>query len=448
MNRSLNPPLQWQPAVESYGDFIATRGRKLTLRAMLMVVAVWLSTIVLHEIDVGGAWLSLENSTWLLIGVWLTCFAGSFWLSLSHYRASGLAPVAPPPDTWWSKWVIVYSLVAAVGAALVIYDFAILRGYGFATSVVAIRAEEGTAMLKGFKQGSPISGLGRLMIPAMMIAFMMAASGWKRLDGRARFTLVASSLLTLSEQMLFEGGRFFITALFVVVIVCYFLKPPAHTGPSGRNLPIKRIALAVVILMSFFAYVFVDRILDRGDFFWSAYLGLSKDYDIYVDPETVNRFEGPFGGLWFSVCMLWLYATQGFNELDNLLSVHYFNHAYGLYQVPHASNIAALVFGVDLYYDLMANLPNVGTYYTFYGANYIDFGNVGALLSAIVLGFFTARGVLGFTYGRWDTFSLIGPMFLVICFFTPAVSLVTNLWPAMFWAVLAGTGARAFAART
>jgi hypothetical protein len=131
-----------------------------------------------------------------------------------------------------------------------------------------------------------------------------------------------------------------------------------------------------------------------------------------------------------------------------VLAVQYFTHAYGLYQVPHASNIAALVFGIDLYYDLMANLPNYGTYYTFYGANYIDFGNVGALLSAIVLGLLTARGVLGFSYGRLDTFSLIGPMLLVICFFTPAVSLVTNLWPAMFWAALAGAGASTFAPRS
>ena len=422
-------------------NMIIARALRITLRCQLLVAAVWMATVVLHEIEIGGEWLPLQTKTWMLLIAWNVLFQLAFYVTVNHYRQQPLLPRSLPNDAWWNGWVYALSFISAGGALLVVYDFAILRGYGFATSVAAIRVEEAIATARGLRGGSPISGLGRLMIPAMVPAFMIATIRWKQLSADARFILTVSAFITLGEQIFFEGGRFFIATVATTILVCYFAAPGRAFNPKRkRRLPVVRMAIGGAFLLSFFSYVFMDRVLDRGDFFWSAYLGLVKDFTIYVDPEITGRFEGPMGGIWFSVSMFWIYITHPLNELDTLVTTTsaFFSHAGGLYQVPHMAPIASLVFGVDLEYDLAVNLPNVGTYLTFYGANYVDFGHFGAMSSALILGVLTARGMMGFSVGRLDALSIIGPPMLIIALFTPIVSLVTTLWPSMLWAIAVG----------
>lgn len=414
---------------------------------MLITLYGWAGVVLLHQLDLGGHWDYVTFKTWALLGGWLACFTLSFWLVLQHLRVRPLPELLAPPDRWWNFWTLTLAAIGAVGALLVMYDFSILRGYGFGAGAAAIRAEETDALLRGAAQGgSVVSGLGRLMIPAAFVATMLLTMRWSLLTNVTRLVVVTSLTIIIGEQVLFEGGRFFLTATILTAILCYFMFPGLHDGlgraARKKRIPYIRIGLAMVVLMSFFTYVFVDRILQRGDFFWSAYQTFASNYAIDVDYETVSRFEGVFGPLWFSVSMLWLYATQGINELDLLLSMQYFNHAHGLYQVPHIGQIAQVVFGVDIRYDLIANLPTVGTYATFYGSNFIDFGNVGAMISALLLGSLTARGVTGFALGRLDALSLIGPILLALCLFSPVISILTNLWPAMVWAVVVGINAR------
>ena len=415
------------------------RAQRVVNRCLQIVLLIWFATVFLHQTNFGGSWDPVAWQTWALLGAWLLCFTLAFWVVALLYRnRPDLKPTAV--DQSLLNWTIsALAIVGAVGATLIIYDFAVLRGYGFASSVVAIRVEEATDALRGISQSSAVSGVGRLTIPAIMPAYLLAVYRWNQVSVVTRVILAVSSLITLGEQMLFEGGRFFITAIAVTIVICYFVRPAAEgVRAPKRKIPYIRLGILAAILLSFFAYVFVDRILERGDFFWSAYLSFAGAYAIDVDYGTIGRFEGPLGPIWFSASMLWLYITQGISELDLLLSIPYFEHANGFYQLPQVAQIAEVLFGLDWRYDIVANLPKIGTYPTFYGSNFIDFGNIGAVLSGAVLGGASSRALFGFALGRLDPISLLAPILFTICLFTSVVSLITMLWPAIFWVVGAG----------
>ncbi len=193
-----------------------------------------------------------------------------------------------------------------------------------------------------------------------------------------------------------------------------------------------------MVLLSFFAYVFIDRVMDRGDFFATAYLQLASSFQISPYYDQLHRFEGPLGGLWFSVCMLWLYATQGINELDLILNQPYLAHAHGLYQMPHIGQALLMLTGIDLRYDALANLPTYGSYATFYGHSYVDFGNGGSIVQAMVMGYFTGKGVLNLSQGQAGPLAMASPILFTLCLFSPVISLVPTIWPAIFWAVVSG----------
>jgi hypothetical protein len=439
-----SPSLAWAGPQPSRAG-IGLRAQKIALRCLLVTLFAWFTTVTLHELDLGGSWDHVSFRTWALLFAWVAGFAVAFWLTLAHFRIRPVAIVTAPPASWWNAWVVALTLAAMFGATLVVYDFAWLRGYGFGTAAAAIRVEETQAVLQGVSRSSAVSGVGRLLIPAILVALILAVCRWRELTMVTRLVLAGGLVLLIAEQILFEGGRFFIIMSAAITIFSYFVCPPVGGAPGRRlrkRIPYIRLAVLGVVLMSFVSYVFVERILNAGDFFWSAYLHFASNFAIDVNYETVDRFDGPLGPLWFSICLMWLYVTQGINELDTLLQLQYFNHAYGLYQVPHVGQFALVMLGVDIRYDLVANLPTVGTYATFYGSNFIDFGNVGAILSGILLAVATARGVLGFALGRVDTLSLLGPIFFILCLFSPIISLVTNLWPAMAWVVVVGITAR------
>lgn len=418
----------------------ADKARSATRLCLWAVLSAWALVLVLHEIPIGGTWLPVAISTWVYLISWVGLFAVAFVASNITFIVKPLLPAEEMAQARISLPVIILTMTSLVGALLVVFEFVVIRGYGFTTSAAEIRVSEVTAAIQGTSVQSSISGAGRLMIPAILPALIIAVANFRFTNQPARAALAIAIPIILYEQIAFEGGRILLASTFIIVVVSYLLG--AARDNKSRRSPIRRIpyfrfGIIAAVLLYFFIYVFIDRILERGDFFWSSYKSFSADFYIFVGTDTIARFEGFFGPFWFGMSMLWLYVTQGVNELDLLLSSQNIPNSFGLYQFPQVSPIASILFGTDLSYDFFNILPNTGTYLTIFGANYLDFGFVGAFLSALLLGALTARSVTIFTLGKLSGLAICGPIFFAVALFSPVISAVTTVWPAIAWAFAA-----------
>ena len=449
MNERLSNPATYRQPSISQRRAAAGRERTLASSSVAIVFIAWVVTVLLHEVNVGGHWDFVTVSTWLLIAAWVAAFTLGGALGTQAGARSTSENRSPATETI-GKWMLILCGLTIVGVVLFVFDFAILRGYGFTTAAATIRLEEVQAAVGGTTTSSPISGVGRLFIPAFMSACVLFAMFRERLAQPITLVFYVTVVLTFTEQFLFEGGRWFVTTTVVAVLLTLVLRRGTSNQKSAlvvRRLPILRLIAVAGLLLSFFAYVFVERVVQRSDYFATAYMQLASSYRLTINYDQLSWFEGPLGGLWFSICMLWLYATQGFNELDLILQQRYLEHAYGLYQVPHIGQVVLLLTGLDIRYDVLANLPTYGSYATFYGHSYIDFGNMGSIVFAFVLGYFMSRAVRGFAAGRLSMLSMSAPALVTLSIFSPIISLVPTLWPALVWLAITGTALGRSAAR-
>lgn len=400
---------------------------------------------ILHEMNIGGEWDPVSILTWGWLGLWVATLSAAYLLSGAGRGAPRPAGQKMRIPAHIDRWMIAFCGVVAVGIGLFVFDFAILRGYGFSTAAAAIRTEEVNAALSGTARSSAFSGIGRLLIPAFLPTTVITVLYWRHLKTATRLIFLATAFTTVLQQLLFEGGRFFIASTAVTVVTAYLIFPPVnphHRIARKRKIPFIRLALLSMVMLSFFAYVFITRALERGDYFATAYLQLASSFDVTPNYSQMSLFEGPLGGLWFSICMLWLYITQGVNELDLLLQQPYLEHAYGLYQMPHIGQAVMMATGIDIRYDVLANLPTYGSYATFYGHSYVDFGNAGSIVLALFIGYFSGRSIDLFWRGEIRPLSLIGPVMFTLCIFSPIISLVPTIWPAIAWSLVAGAALR------
>lgn len=431
-----------RPALASL-NASTVENRRMKSCAWLIVLS-WALVLILHRIPVGGYWLPIDPSVWLLLLAWVGAYILSYLAVASIRQYDKATPLSDPTTPLrLSPVIVVLALIGAVGAMAVVFDFAILRSYGFDSNVNAIRIEEVSQSYRGLSVSSPVSGAGRLMIPAIFIALGLAARSYSNLGLLPKLVLAGSCIVILYEQIAFEGGRIMIAAAVVTTLCAYFFtrpgRPALPTGAQKQNAstPWIRIAILSAVTLGFFLNVFAARILDQGGFFWSAYRSFSADFNLVVSVEHIARFEGIWGPFWFGVSMLWLYTTQGISEFDLLISQSNIPHSYGLYQFPQVTPISSLLLGANITYDFVRILPNTGTYLTIYGANWLDFGHGGAFVVAIALGILTAISMRRLIRGQWSSLALSAPLFFSVGIFAPVISVITTVWPAFFYAIAA-----------
>lgn len=405
------------------------------LKAFLVI---WAAALLLHEVPIGGRWFPVHGVSWALLLGWIALFS-------LGYRFAGARQVREVNNRVTAQTMAtaatVCAIVSAVGAALVIFDFGVLRHYGFSTSAATIRAIETQAFLQGNSTSSPISGIGRLAIPAILPGLVIVTGTREILKLQHWLIVGISCLLLLYEQLFFEGGRSFIACALLVAIVTSLTRSRLSAQEVRRKRrPGARIWLmaSLPIALFYFASVFVVRIMERDDFFWSAYRSFASSFQIYVDTPVVARFEGVLGPAWFSLSMFWLYITQGINEMDQVVQIQNLNLAYGIYQVPQIAQVASLLFGVDIRYDTVVNLPNTGTFLTLPGANYVDFGVLGVVCSALITGYFTAMTMHALASDRAIGIALCGPIMVTVAMFAPVASVITIVLPALIWSLIVG----------
>ncbi len=415
-------------------DKVEDRGSAVMSRMLQLVLATWAFTLIFHELPIGGRWMPVSGLVWACLIGWVVIFAFSY---VSVGRLKALSPGRRRLFPGTAGYVVMILMaISAIGAALVIFDFAVLRGYGFATSASLIRTLETEAALKGLSTSSGVSGIGRLALPAAFPAIILLFANPGALNAPKKIVFALMSVILLYEQLFFEGGRFFLTAAIAIIAIVVFIRTRL-SGSGGFKISPRTLALIFAggtVMLLFFGYVFVSRITERDDFFWSAYRGFTTAFAIDVDVDIIARFDGLFGSAWFSLSMLWIYLTQGLNEFDQVLLIDHFSHAQGLYQFPHFGQIVQIVSGLEWRYDLAANLPTLGTYLTMPGASYVDFGIIGMFVTALVLGAATSICLKAFINHNRSGFALCGPVLITIAIFSPVVSLLTTLWPAFIWA--------------
>jgi hypothetical protein len=402
------------------------------------IFCVWLLVLTLRLIPLGGQWGDISAFTWIVVFVWMSVYFSAMIVGvLQRSRPSNSNLSSFHNIGRSSAWVARLSVLSIVGAILIAYEFAITRGYGFSTSVSSIREMEVNAAIEGFG-GSWVSGLGRMLTPALMTAWVLAVLNWKQVGRNSKVLLLIASLAVFIQQFMYEGGRFYIAALLsMIFIASKFSKDPVvpKTKVSFNFKRFLWIVLAIFVFMGF-CFVFVRRYRDAGRDFYEAYTMWAEVFDLKIDDATVySRLNGDGASLWLGITMIWAYVTQGFNELNVLLLSESTNKAWGLFQFAQIGMVLGKLVDSGLTFNRLENLPHVGTYFTFYGASYVDFGHFGALIFIGLTGWLTGWSIKSLRNGNQSGLALNAPLLITLGVFAPIVSLVTNLWPAFFWAV-------------
>lgn len=412
------------------------------LKFPLFIIVAWLMVLVVRLIPVGGEWISLDEFTWVIFFLWAVVYFSAMFLGISR-GVNRTINFNSLPSNWQNHWIRRLSFFSIIGAMLIVYEFAITRGYGFSTSVALIRQMEVDSASAGF-EGSWISGAGRMLTPALMVAWVLAILGWSELRRRTLIILIAASSVVFYQQMMFEGGRFYLAALLLMIFLARsFVSRP---GLQKRAIIKKRVlwvGLFIVVCLVF-GYMFIDRYEQNNRVFSEAYGTWSANFDLEVNGEVSSRLSGNMSGVWLALYMLWAYVTQGLNELNSLLVSSQPDLAWGGFQFPQITQVLNKFTSLDFKYDQIQNLPKVGTYITLYGASYIDFGHIGALMFISVVGWYTGRAIRLLHSQRMNGLAINAPLLITLGVFMPIVSLVVNLWPAFCWALLAGGNVRLF----
>ncbi|GAA0029522.1 hypothetical protein BwSH14_03330 [Bradyrhizobium ottawaense] len=390
---------------------------------------------------------------------------------------------APQIQHFTNHWVMALSLASLIGVGAMIYELAIVRGYGFSTPVFDLRTMQVEQADAGFV-GSWLGGFGRLFVSAIVAAWIVACLRWQALSWRGLVVLLVSTLAVFLYQAAFEGGRSFATALVLVVFFASAGSSIADVSHDGRlrlsSLRFRHAAplvLAFVVLLANNQYnltVFASRgsrtiqtieqqldqtlsatasthetaddkapkaeqleIIDQARAssappYALAYLRYASDFDI--DLSSIRDLDQL--AVKYSRAMNWLYITQGANEFDRIFGLSNLSHSYGFYQFPQIAQILSKLLGKDMRYNLARNLPNVGTYITLMGAFYLDFGTVPSLILAALMGLGLRYGLQCMFDGATTIFSLSAPLILVIMAAAPVTTLLPNMWPCFLWMAL------------
>ncbi|MBK9080236.1 MAG: hypothetical protein IPL91_14610 [Hyphomicrobium sp.] len=410
-------------------------------KALVVLIAVlvsWVGVFALRATEFGGTWAPITTTGWLVLLAWITLFSAGYGLGLVPITVKARS-FERPPAHWFDRWILRLSIASGIGALLIIYDFAFLRGYGFDTPVEFIRQSE----VNNFKTGTSVSfvsGIGRIMAPAILVGWILAMFRCAPLRRRSWILLIAATLVVLVEQTLFEGGRLFVACTIFSAVIAWLLRPNSwQTGsrPRRRTSPLALISVASLAIVMFGA-IFVNRIDARGVDLIEGYAVFAENFSISVPHSVADSLQGPGAPVKFVTLMFWMYMTQGPNEFDNILKDPPSRHAYGALEFSQAAQAVSRIFGLDITYNVFEHMPNPGTYTTYLGPSFLDFGLPVSLLIAFLFGCWTCLSVRALSNGIVGPMSLCAPVLVTIALFSPIISMVLNMWLVIVFAALIG----------
>ncbi len=208
---------------------------RLPTLSLVVIFASWASVFTLYHASIGGKWDPVGTETWLWLVLWVAVLAMSFQIAVSNRRQGRTHIFNRPNANSINRTVMLLCGLIIVGVVLFIFDFAILRGYGFVNAAAAIRAEEVNAAISGASSSSAFSGLGRLLIPAFLPTISVVVLFWRKLSTLSRVAFFGAMILLLVQQLFFEGGRFLLASTAVIIVFAYLVFPKTDGAQKARK---------------------------------------------------------------------------------------------------------------------------------------------------------------------------------------------------------------------
>jgi len=203
----------------------------LLLLVGFLLVASPAIPLLLRQSGEFGMWQDVALSTWAYLAAWYGALFAGFALSPRKLAVSrDYCTLSNSRAINWS--VCFLSLIAAVGAAMVMYEFAVNRGYGFSTPIAELRVIE--VMRAQSESGSWLGGVGRLLASALAVAWILTCLRWRDVSRSTIVLLLLATAVAFFQQLTFEGGRFFFTALSFAAIFASVAYAVADVFQGGR----------------------------------------------------------------------------------------------------------------------------------------------------------------------------------------------------------------------
>lgn len=445
-------------------NYVPFRWSKIIVAGTLLVPLVLV--LGLRYATAYGTWAPVSAGTWAFFFGWYLAFFLGFFLPVDLRSTAGRTPGDRATlDT--NFWTIALSCTALMGAGLMTYNFAVVRGFGFDIPITELRAIVIEEALSGYV-GSWVGGVGRLLVCAIAVAWILACSNWRGLSWLALAVLLVSTTAVFAYQAKFEGGRFFSSAILLAAFFSaagFFVSDVSRKGRvdilAVRPTHVAPVALLLLMSLGVMVYnemVFVsrgtqsaqnfarlreadapaakrveqivgrERVADNKNPLAIAYLQYASSFNIDL---ASAREETSYGR-----AMAWIYLTQGIGEFDRIFRIENLQHSAGFYQFSQIAQVLSKLTGTDMRYDVARNLPNYGAYITLPGACYLDFGVVFALVLALLAGVCLGAGTESMLSGGNTFLAVSAPILFVIAAAGPVTTLVPNLWPCVFWIAL------------
>lgn len=393
-----------------------------------VIVAAWVSIILLRSIPVAGTWKALSWETYAYVAACFVILTIGIWIGSRLGSQSRAAPEeAGRVDP--AVMVVILSAVSLIGALIVIYEFAIVRGYGFSESVHVIRMLE-LARAQGDAGPSAFSGAGRLASAAIASAWVAYAIADFNVGRATLGLLIVATLVGFYCEAQFLGGRLMIAAIWTAVAFTY-LAQTLYRIRRGKPWSLRAavlLAVAGVGSSVYFVSVFAFRIRrttgDPKNACTSFAEYFQGDLDVACESSSTVLTALRF---------VWVYATHGLNELQRLLQAADIPLAYGAVQFAKVAQALTVLTGQDWRYDTLVNVPNPALYWTLLGDMYVDFGQAGSIAAVAVFGFLLGWSATRLLAGSRGPLASTFPFLMTIGVFSPMLSLVQNLWSAVLW---------------
>ncbi|WP_456634792.1 hypothetical protein [Bradyrhizobium sp. USDA 10063] len=436
----------------------------LVVGALLFPMALVLG---LRYLTAYGTWAPVSLGAWAFFFGWYVAFFLGFFFPF-RVRSEGKQPATGQAAWQANFWIIILSCAAAIGAGIMTYNFAVVRGFGFDVPATVLRSLVVEQANAGYV-GSWLGGLGRFLVSAIAVAWIVTCSRWRAVSWLSLAALLASTVAVFIYQAKFEGGRLFFSATLLASFFASIGFLVSDVGQNGRvnilavrSTHIAPVALLLLLSMGVSAYndlVFVSRGVQSAQAFdrlkevanapaakaveqkvGTEQLHNANPFtDVYLQYASVLNIELSSArdvGASYGRAMAWIYLTQGISEFDRIFQSNNLKHAVGLYQFSQVGQILSKLTGTDMRYDMAKNLPNYGTYVALPGAFYVDFGAVLALVLAAVVGICFRTGIESMFSGASGFLTVLAPFLFVIVATGPVTSLVSNFWPCIFWIAL------------
>jgi hypothetical protein len=404
--------------------------QQTAIRFLMLVALLWVVIIALRNSQRFVIWDETNEFFPLLFAI-LGVLAGIGYLAGVEYgRVSARSARSFAPRSL-ERATNFLSIVSLLGSCYLILDFVYVRGYGWSTDVNLIRTLE----VSGDAQaGGAISGIGRLMAPAVSAAWSIYLIHRKAFRRQTALLMAAALIVHLYFETKFTGGRFF---LFIIIL--QFLLYTRYFS-DRKKLSFRSLALRAAVIVAFVFFVgsvFVSRASVSGQVLTLIFEASLTGHPAQMSPYLYAVLDTNLGTVYFAVAYIWMYLTQGIGQFFVLLDAETLPAAYGFFQFPQMAQIASRLTGFDLGYDVFRNLENPGTYNTLFGAIYIDFGYGGLVLQTLLFFGMTGAAIARLTRGQIGPLSISASMLMAAAVLSPCVNVLTNVWLGIVWLFIA-----------